>query len=229
MQTVPSLIQMGWQPRFGSVVGCSDLCAARNTLFAQAYVENYDKTLLVDSDMSWAPGTVERLVSAPVDLVGAAYRMKMEEDRYAVKTFPGDFTFVDPTTGEPHPFGLLEVAGVGTGLLCISKKCIHAMVEHHKDEWYKDKEVQGEKAWNVFRFTVEDHERCGEDIGFCQEWGRLGGKVWIDPFLVMHHHGDSSYSGVFANHVESAGKLNKDFAPLLTEARKSLPPLPSAA
>jgi hypothetical protein len=34
-----------------------------------------------------------------------------------------------------------------------------------------------------------------EDYTFCRRWQSLGGKIWIDPTVVLTHHGSYSYQG----------------------------------
>lgn len=223
MNAIPNIIKMGYAPQFASVVGHSDLAAARNRLFTLAYVSKYDKMLFIDTDMSWEDGTIERLLFHDVDVVGAAYRFKQEEERFTVKTLPKDSIFVDPKTNEVSPFGILEVGGIATGLLVISKACITEIISSMPDDWYKDTEVEGGKCYNVFEFSVIDHERYGEDIHFCNLWRDLGGKVWTDPFLIVHHHGDATYSGQLVDHLRLHNKMDAGFDKILTEAQKALP------
>ena len=207
MQAIPSLIQFGWKPRLASVIGNSDLAGARNRLFALGYVGKFDKMILIDTDMSWEAGTIERLLMHPVDIVGGTYRKKQIVEEFTVRTIPGPCRFVDPDTDESAPYGILEVSAIATGLMCISRDCIETLVEAHADKWYNDDDAEGGKAWNVFEFSVTDHERTGEDFHFCDLWRATGGKVWADPFLLIHHHGEATYSGKFADHLKAVGRL----------------------
>jgi hypothetical protein len=83
------------------------------------------------------------------------------------------------------------------------------MVEAFGDLWYEDVRVPGGKAWNLFEFPVINHKRRGEDIYFCQRFSSIGGEIWTDPHLTLHHHGDKTYSGRFADYVRQVAALEK--------------------
>jgi hypothetical protein len=39
--------------------------------------------------------------------------------------------------------------------------------------------------------------QAGEDMDFCLKWGEMGGQVWFDPDLTLHHIGKAKYSSNF--------------------------------
>lgn len=202
------LYAMGWvstRVTFGS----ADLCDGRNVLVSQFHaVPHYTHILCVDADVSWAPGTIERLMSHPVDFVIGAYPRRAEGAGYAVRTIPGPVQCVDPVTGAPHPMGLAKVKAGPGGLMRLSRRVIDRLVEAHPDRWYAQPLVQGTgKALDLFRFAVENNERISEDMVFCRSWEALGETVWVDPHLMLHHHGNKSYSGKFIDHLREIGRL----------------------
>ncbi len=75
-----------------------------------------------------------------------------------------------------------------------------------EDGWYHQPVIPGtKKAWNVFEFTVRNHVRRSEDKQFCFNWRSQGGDVWCDPHLMLHHHGEKTYSGCFAHYLRHVG------------------------
>ncbi len=200
--------QMGYlstRVKFGS----SDLEDARNTIVSQFYVtQQYSHAILLDDDVHFAPGTIERLMSHPVDFVLGAYRLKQGTEKYPVRKLPGPMTCVDPSTGKPHLHGLIKIGGGPGGLMRITRNVIERLVTAAPDDWYHQKKVTGGKAWRFFEFDVIDHERISEDMNFCRKWRAIGGDIWCDPHITTHHMGMTSFSGNFAEHLKREGWLS---------------------
>ncbi len=166
------------------------------------------KLLMIDADVIPDPGVIERLVLHPVDFVLGAYPKRGENMGYPMKALPGPMECVDPKTGAPDPKnGLIKIAGGGAGMMCISRACIERMVKAYDDRWYTHAAQATKKAWNLFEFTTVDHERRSEDIHFAQLWRDLGGEVWCDPHLRLHHIGEKLFSGVFLEHLKEIGRV----------------------
>jgi len=202
-----ALARIGWQST-RVTFGSADLEDARNILASQFYaVKDYTHCLFLDDDVSWGPGSVERLVSHPVDFVLGAYPRRAEGEGYSIKTIPGLVECVDPSTGKPHAQGIAKIAGGPAGMMRVSRRVIERMVEASPDRWYHQPKVTGGKAYELFEFDVIDHERISEDMNFCRRWRELGGDVWVDPHLIMHHHGKKTYSGRFVDHLRELGRL----------------------
>lgn len=198
----------GWHTTQVKAFGCSDLCDSRNQLAAHFFHEKqFTHALFVDADVSWEPGAVERMVQHPVDFVLGAYPRRAEGQGYPIKTIPGPIECVDPATGRPHPDGLIKIAGGGAGFMRLSRRCIERMVEAYEDRWYFKVGSRSNKAWNLFEFSVINHERKSEDINFCQMWTALGEDLWCDPHLMLHHHGFKSFSGRLYDHLMDLGRI----------------------
>lgn len=203
-----SLSRYGWNITQRKAFGSSDLEDSRNQIGAEFYANRqFTQALLVDGDVSWEPGTVERLLMHPVDFVLGAYPKRSDGEGYPIRKLPGPVECVNPITGEPHPYGIAKIAAGPAGLLRISRASIDRLVEANADSWYGQPKVTGKKAWQLFEFTVEDHERYSEDMNFCRKWRAIGGEVWCDPHLTLHHHGDKTYSGRFADHLKELGLM----------------------
>lgn len=186
---------------FGQEIGNADLAGARNTVFAAAYKGGFTHLLFVDADVSWEPGAVDKLLSWPVELVLGAYPKRADDAGYPVRTKPGCREIIDPVTRKPDPNGLLPIDGGPTGFMLIARACMERMVDEFEDQWYEDPRAPNRKAWNVFQFAVRNNKRVTEDMFFCENFRRVGGEVWVDPSILMHHHGDKTYSGRYADHL----------------------------
>ena len=213
--TQVSLSMQGWlsaKAQFGS----ADLCDARNVLVSHFHANpDYTHALLVDADVSWEPGTVERLLSYPVDFVLGAYPRRAEDQGFAVNTIPGPVQLIEPLTGNPNPKGIAKINGGPGGLMRLSRNVMDKLIEAHPDRWYHQPMVKPtEKAWNFFEFIIDmdRHARIGEDMNFCRLWRDTGGEVWVDPHLMLHHHGYKTYSGRFLDYLREIGRLDEPAA-----------------
>lgn len=188
--------------------GSADLEDARNVLISQFHVaKHYTHLLCLDDDVSWGAGAVERLVTHPVDFVLGAYPRRAEGEGYSIRTIPGPIECVDPSTGKPQPQGIFKIHGGPAGMMRLSREAVSRLVEAQADDWYHQPKVDGGKAWQIWEFDVIDHERISEDMNLCRKWRALGGDVWCDPHLVLHHHGKKRYSGRLADHLRELGRL----------------------
>lgn len=197
-----SLAANGVQSSIICAHGISDLCRGRNGLFAAFVHSGMTDMLCIDADVSWSPGSVERIVRHPVDLVFGAYPLKTDGPSagYAVRGFSGqeDKVFcVDPLTGKQMVGGLIEVQGGPAGFMRITKRCADEMIKAYENRWYAEEGTPLGKAWELFEFgfSEEEHRHWGEDLEFCRKYRALGGKVWLDPWLMFQHHGKKSYQG----------------------------------
>lgn len=106
--------------------------------------------------------------------------------------------------------GLLEVLDAGTGFMMISRNALELLIAAYgKEIEYKsdlrtvddasgfiekDKDVT---HWAIFDTSIEiETERyLSEDYTFCRRWQSIEGKIWIDPAVVLTHHGSFAYRG----------------------------------
>ena len=195
-----ALAENGWSSALVCVRAPADLCAARNVVFAAFAASDHTDMLCIDDDVSWPNGAVERLMSHHVDLVFGAYPLKGDGAGYALRGLPNrpdTVKCIDPVTGEEAKGGLIEVDGGPAGFMRITKKCADQMLKAYGDLWYEEKNAPTGKAWSLFEFMYsrEEHRRWSEDIEFCRKYRAAGGKVWVDPWLMLEHTGKKTWRG----------------------------------
>ena len=49
--------------------------------------------------------------------------------------------------------------------------------------------------YDFFGMFVWDGVLLNEDVAFCRRWRDLGGQIWCDPDIDLHHHGSKVYTG----------------------------------
>jgi len=164
---------------------------ARNSLFKLAIEGNYDHLFFIDSDVEWEAEWFFRLIERPEPMVGAALIKKSDEEGYTVK-------LVDKNLKWSEDGKIIEVDGVGTGFLKISKFALNKIWE--LGEKYTSK---GEEERMIFDIKVENGDLISEDYILCNKWKSLGYKVWLDPTITINHIGIKKFKGNFSQMLQN--------------------------
>jgi glycosyltransferase involved in cell wall biosynthesis len=155
--------------------------SARNKLLAMIDKNIYDCVVFIDSDISWKPEDLFKLVESKKDVVGGTYRKKQNEEDYV---FNQIIESVDPYT--------FEVKSLGFGFVKISKKAIHnlmAISENYIDN--------GILCKNIFEVIVKDGQMYSEDVTVCNKLRDLGFKIYLDKKVKLIHTGTINFVGNF--------------------------------
>lgn len=199
-KTLVLLADLGIRAYIQTVVGSSNLPRARNDLAAAFLASDFTDLLFIDDDMGWEPAAVVRLLASEQPLIGGVGCKKVMlpdtvANKWCLRTLRGGALNQDD-------LGNIEVEAVGTGFLKIDRSVFEAMEVAHPDwkrrGWPEMPEAARERYHQFFRFDPNDQDETGEDIAFCQEWRRLGGRVFVDPTIRLVHVGEMEFTGDFA-------------------------------
>jgi hypothetical protein len=166
---------------------------ARNSLIKLAIDGGYDDLFFIDSDTEWEPEWFFNLLDRPEPIVGGALIKKTEKEGYTVK-------LVDKKLKYSEDKKILEVDGVGTGFMKVSKFAFDKLWET-SDEYTSE----GEKHRMVFDIKVENGDLISEDYVLCNKWKSLGYKVWLDPTITCNHIGIKKFKGDFKKFIAKNG------------------------
>lgn len=138
----------------------------------QALELGADKILFIDSDQTFPPDALVRLLHRDKDIVGATYRLRHEEVEYTARDAHGDR--IDFSQRE----GLHQVASNGLGFTLI------------------DTEVFKKLPQPWFNVSMIDGRWISEDESFFHDAENEGYKVWVDADLTKEvgHVGIKCYS-----------------------------------
>ena len=163
---------------------------ARNDLLFYAHRSDISDIIFIDSDQYWKPEYLVQLLNHNEDIVGGTYRKKSHDtEEYVLKALPGSDNQIDEN-------GLLEVSGLGTGFLKMSKKSIDLFWENKDILEYKGDD--GEMRKMIFNTAISNiGDFMGEDIYMCELYRKLGGKVFLDTNITIGHIGTSNFNGSF--------------------------------
>lgn len=168
---------------------------ARAVIVAEFLASDCDKLVFVDSDVCWEAGALVRLLDRKEDFVAGIYPQRKDPINYCVK-------WLDKP--ELHAVdGLLEVAGVPAGFMCLSRDMLEKMVAQYPDSEFYCETAPDKKAWALFADYRIGKHKMGEDYAFCKRWTDMGGKVWIDPEIKMGHVGYKTFQGHIGDWLKS--------------------------
>jgi choline kinase len=166
---------------------------ARNSLIKLAIDGKYDDLFFIDSDTEWEPEWFFNLLERPEPIVGGALIKKTEKEGYTVK-------LIDKELKYSKDKKLLEVDGVGTGFMKVSKFAFDKL-------WLASDPYtsEGDEHRMVFDIKVENGDLISEDYVLCNKWKSLGYKVWLDPTITCNHIGIKKFKGNFKKFIDKNG------------------------
>ena len=218
-----------------SLLKSSLVTQGRNLCVAEFlnHKDNYDYLLFIDSDISFKPETIFKMIDADKDIIACPYPMKMfETDKMWKKIKETDMVKSEKdllSSGYMYPIkigknelivdkGVMEVTHAPTGCMLIKRKVIEKLIAKHPElEIYQPtvingKETKKENFYNLFD-TLHDPETkryFGEDFGFCQRWTDIGGKVYVYVMDHISHIGDHEYCGRFYDMLTGLKRVDVD-------------------
>jgi hypothetical protein len=205
----------------------------RNSLVGQ-FMELGTPThlLFIDSDITFEPQQVTRMLAADLDVVGGMYPLKVLhwDVRAAARLRLGEAaeTAAMLYVGVMCEGDALERHGdfataryVGTGFMMIKRQTIERMIEGFPQTRYRTTHayplpkgpVHDRHALFDGSILAETGEYLSEDYTFCQRWRSLGGKVWLDTAGKLTHCGPYEFQG---NPIVRWGVPNMAEAPNLS-------------
>lgn len=146
-----------WAIGFGTIVSNNRTLLVHTAAKAQA-----SHILFVDSDMRFPPDSLERLLGANKDIVGANYRQRTRDEYSAHKG--------DEFISSKGKTGLEEVDSIGLGLALINMKLFTGFTSLPPSAF-------------AMPFDASVGTFVGEDVYFCTIAREAGYKVWVDHDL----------------------------------------------
>jgi hypothetical protein len=216
MMSVLKLMQYTDQHGFSislNVLGRDSLITrARNTLASQFMTMNEATHLMfIDSDITFEPELVHRMLTFDQDVVGGMYPAKAlnwvppakvserEPPQTATLQYVGKFC-EGAELERQGPFA----TGVycGTGFVMIKRRVIERLIAAHPESMYVSDHVYTpsetkRKYHALFECMIDPQTReyLSEDFGFCRNWRALGGKIWLDVEGALVHTGSHDFVG----------------------------------
>ena len=193
--------------------------------------------LFLDSDISFNPQDVIALLALDKDVAGGPYPKKAikwravkkamqknpEIDEGELSKVTGDYVF-NPVKGTAQ-FSItepLQVLEIGTGFMMVKREVFAKMEEAYPMIRYKPDHVgqahfDGSRYIHAYFDTIIDTKESAtgggsdrylsEDYMFCQLWRKIGGKIYLCPWMRTQHIGTYPFTGNMPKIAELTGRL----------------------
>lgn len=160
---------------------------ARNDTVKIAKDLDVDDLFFIDSDIEWNTDHFFKILNSPHDVIGGTYPKKGDKEEYVLRQYKG-LNPIDPVTG------LLEVSGLGTGFVKLSKKAYTYLWD--TSEMYIDPKDDQERRM-VFDVAIIDKSLHSEDINMFNKLIAGNFKIYLDSKITCNHSGPKKFVGDF--------------------------------
>lgn len=171
---------------------------ARNKIAAAFLASDASHLVFIDADIGFTGESLLRLLAHDRPIMAGVYRKKtLDSVDFAMNMIP-----TDDGRGECDPkTGAVRMLHVATGFLAIKREVIQAMYDARPDLHYRLHEGEdGPGAWRDlchlwFDCFIDPVTRAyvSEDYGFCMRAAELGFESWMDPGIILEHHGTACF------------------------------------
>lgn len=192
-----ALTAAGIQTGYMLLVGYCHVDDARNAIVRNFLASDCTELLFLDADVSWQPEGIVQLCQRDLDLVGGVYPYRRESQNMPVRLLD---------TRLPDETGLLEVEGLPTGFMKISRRVLEQIAKCSLV--YLDKSDETPQVFE--RLTGNDKTRWGGDIAFCNKWRAMGGKIYADTEIRLGHAATVIYKDSLGAYIRRNGGLTLD-------------------
>jgi hypothetical protein len=231
------LNKYGVEVRFSFLFNESLITRARNYLVDEFLRSDCTHMLFIDSDVHYNPQDVIALLALDKDVIGGPYPKKAinwNNVAHAARTHPdmnphelenvvGDYVFnVVKGTQQFSVNEPLEVLEIGTGYMMIKREVFKRMEEAYPQLRYRPDHVgqanfDGSRYIHAYFDTIIDTKDSAtgggsdrylsEDYMFCQLWRKIGGTIFLCPWMRTQHIGTYPFTGNMPKIAELTGKL----------------------
>jgi hypothetical protein len=211
-----------------STIGNESLITRARNYFVSLILANptYTHLLFIDSDITFDPLSVVRMVQSEKMLVAGAYPKKhidwnRASDLYKTEKISENvepqlydyaINIVTDASTQTIPIvdGFLKVSYAATGFMLIKREVLEKMVSSFPELKYTN-DVTGyfngsndNLFYAFFDCIIDDKSKryLSEDYAFCQRWLQLGGEIWVDLLCDLSHCGSYNFRGSFLKTIE---------------------------
>jgi hypothetical protein len=235
MQNVMS--KYGVETKFSFLFNESLITRARNYLVDEFLRTECTHMLFIDSDINYNAQDVLAMLALDKDIIGGPYPKKSinwKNIAYAIRNNPnikdselenlvGEYVFnVVKGTTQFSVTEPLEVMEIGTGYMLIKREVFDKMKDaypqiHYKPDHVGQANFDGSRYIHAFFDTVIDYKDSitgggsdrylSEDYMFCQMWRKIGGKIYLCPWVKTQHVGTYAFTGNMGAVANYTGRL----------------------
>jgi hypothetical protein len=227
----------GIETKFSFLFNESLITRARNYLVDEFLRSDHTHLLFIDSDIHYNPQDVLALMALDKDVIGGPYPKKSinwANVAQAARSHPnmepreleqlvGEYVFnVVKGTKQFSVTDPLEVMEIGTGFMLVKREVFEKMEKEYPMIRYKPDHVgqanfDGTRYIHAYFDTVIDTKESivgggsdrylSEDYMFCQMWRKMGGQIYLCPWMKTQHIGTYAFTGNMPSVAQFTGRL----------------------
>jgi hypothetical protein len=227
----------GIDVKFSFLFNESLITRARNYLVDEFLRSDYTHMMFIDSDIHFSPQDVLALLALDKDVVGGPYPKKSinwsnvaaaarnhpDLEPKELENLVGEYVFnVVKGTSSFQVSEPLNVLEIGTGHMMIKRHVFEKMQEAYPNIKYKPDHVgqqnfDGSRYIHAYFDTVIDSTNSitgggserylSEDYMFCQMWRKIGGEIFLCPWMKTQHIGTYAFTGNMPAVAQYTGRL----------------------
>lgn len=171
---------------------------ARNKIVSHFLASDASHLVFIDADIGFTGEALLRLLAHDRPIMAGVYRKKtIDSVDFAMNVIPSD----DGCAERDRNTGAIRMLHVATGFLAIKREVIQAMYDARPDLHYRLHEGEDRPGpWRDlchlwFDCFIDPVTRTyvSEDYGFCMRAAELGFEAWMDPGIILEHHGTACF------------------------------------
>jgi len=232
-----TMTRYGIETKFSFLFNESLITRARNYLVDEFLRTDYTHLLFIDSDIHYSPQDIIALIALDKDIIGGPYPKKSNNWANVAETarkhpnleprelenLVGEYVFnVVKGTKQFQVSEPLQVMEIGTGHMLIKRQVFDKMKEAYPMIRYKPDHVgqanfDGSRYIHAYFDTVIDStdsitgggsdRYLSEDYMFCQMWRKIGGEIYLCPWMKTQHIGTYAFTGNMPAVAQYTGRL----------------------
>ena len=225
------------ETKFSFLFNESLITRARNYLVDEFLRSDHTHLLFIDSDIHYNPQDVLALMALDKDVIGGPYpkksmnwgniaqaaRANPNMDPKELEQLVGEYVFnVVKGTKQFSVTEPLEVMEIGTGFMMVKREVFERMEKEYPTIKYKPDHIgqanfDGSRYIHAYFDTVIDYKESitgggserylSEDYMFCQMWRKIGGSIFLCPWMKTQHVGTYAFTGNMPAVAQFTGKL----------------------
>ena len=232
-----TMAKYGIEIKFSFLFNESLITRARNYLVDEFLRTDYTHMMFIDSDIHFSPQDIIALLALDKDVIGGPYPKKSINwgnvasaarahpnlEPKELENLVGEYVFnVVKGTQSFQVSEPLEVLEIGTGHMMIKRHVFEKMREAYPNIHYKPDHVgqanfDGTRYIHAYFDTVIDYKDSitgggsdrylSEDYMFCQMWRKIGGQIYLCPWMKTQHIGTYAFTGNMPAVAQYTGRL----------------------
>lgn len=231
--------RLGIQLRVFYLFNESLITRARNYCVDEFLRSGFSHLMFIDSDIGFETHDVLSLLAlqsdeSPYDVITGPYPKKCiswekikhavdkgvaDEDPRVLERFVGDYVFnVAPESTQFRLNAPVSVLEAGTGFMMIRRSTFEMHDKAFPEYLYTPDHVRTENfdgkrqimAYFDCVIDKESNRYLSEDYFFCQNTRKIGGQVWMCPWMSLRHMGTYIFGGSLVDIVQIGASMTAD-------------------